>query len=596
MIKEIRIYYESLEQGANYIKPLIEKSLKKNNQKTKITLIKLKGSYSYYSKNVAPIIFWKDPDVLITALIDNVEYPLLLIEFSNAVFTEDHELQRFDGLVAAAENNCIYVKISPITKQSQNQHGGNINFDYIGPFSLIYKKLDKIFFHFNWKCNEKGIVEVDEKFMSCPKEVSNLSSFIDEIVKFISTSKFNEAAWIKEFEKSVSDNKYLKEWKEKLEKFKQPSIEDLSSSRTEWNSTKKELTLKLNRFGHAMDPERGMLAYYGTLFEKTVSKMLFNEDNDAWYKDTPKEKEIQKYIEKNGLKKGYDFLYCFMLGSGLYNKDDFKKLVESYEEKNESDLKIDLTKFLGDHYLNLNKAMRTIFKNSISFIITDKNNDLKVKFSWNNFDKDEDYEPFPDITKIKERDCFDEDDVTYITVHNILKINKFTIIAVSYPGAQADRVVLVAPGTGRRQQRRYIDIIAYLPKKYTNLQENKGKYSPSQIQKEINELSKYKTENDYKQAINSFIDRFDTNAPKVIKIGVGFWANSRFTVDKLKKLDITNLDYFVYLTPNREEWHIWSTGAGAMFEKTKGKIEVPETYEVYETCSSQNIASLEKFF
>jgi hypothetical protein len=596
MVNEIRIYYESLEQGANYIKPIIEKALQKNKQKTEVKLIKLKGSYSYYSKNVAPVVFWKDPDVLVTIIINEVEYPLLLIEFSNAVFTEDHELQRFDGLVAAAENNCIYVKISPITKQSQNQHGGNIDFDYVGPFSLIYKKLQKMFFHFDWKCDEKGIVEVDENFMSCPKEIPNFDIFISEIIKFFANMKFNEETWIKEFEKSINDNDFVKEWKQKLENFEQPSIEDLSSTRTSWDSVKKELTLKLNRFGHAMDPERGMLSYYGVLFEKTASKMLFNPDNNAWYKDTPKEKEIKKYIDENGLEKGFDFLYCFMLGSGLYGNDSFKKLVKSYEENNDEELNIDLTNFLKENYINLNKAMRTIFKNSIFFIITNGSNEKKVKLTWNNFDRDENYDSFPDISKIKERDCFDEDDVTYITVHNILKKNKFKILAVSYPGAQADRVVLVAPGTGRRQQRRYIDIIAYLPKKCTNLQENKGKYSPSQIQKEITELSKYKTEEDYKQAINSFIDRFNTDAPKLIKIGVGFWANSKFTVDKLQELDISNLDYFVYLTPNRENWHIWSTGSGAVFELTTGKIYVPQTYEVFETCDRNNTASLEEFF
>lgn len=113
MINEIRIYYESIEQGANYIKPIIENSLRKNKLNVDVKLIRLKGSYSYYSQKVAPIIFWKDPDILITSVIDDVEYPLLLIEFSNAVFTEDHELQRFDGLVASAKNNCVYVKISP---------------------------------------------------------------------------------------------------------------------------------------------------------------------------------------------------------------------------------------------------------------------------------------------------------------------------------------------------------------------------------------------------------------------------------------------------------------------------------------------------
>ena len=580
MINEIRIYYESIEQGANYIKPLIEDVLNKYKLKVDVKLIKLKGSYSYYSQKVAPIIFWKDPDILITAIIDKVEYPLMLIEFSNAVFTEDHELQRFDGLVASAENNCIYIKISPIHKESQSEHGGNIEFDYGGPFSLILKKFGKLFYHFDWICNDKGIVDVDKNYLSVPKKIDEFNKLIECIFKFLAQSKFTEEKWINEFEKEILNIKFFKDWKETLTKFNLPDITKLDSSRSEWLPSKKEFVLKLNRFGHAMDPERGMLAYYGTLYTKTVSKMMFNEQNNSWYKDIPKENEINNYIKKNGLKKGYDFLYCFMLGSGLYNNEDFQNLVSKYKSTKDEVIKINISDFLSKHYLSLTKAMRTIFKNSIYLFIVDGDNNVKLNLVWENFKKDGDYSLLPQITCITDRAYFDEDDVTYMMVHNVLKQNDFIILAVSYPGAQADRVVLIAPGTGRKQERRYIDIISYVPKKFTNLQENKGNYSPSEIQKEINELSKYKTERGYIQAIGSFLDRFDTNAPKVIKIGVGFWANSKFTVSKIKELDIRNLDYFVYLTSDRKEWFIWSTGKEKMFKVTNGKISVPQTFEI----------------
>jgi len=580
MIKEIRIYYESIEQGTNYIKPILENSLRKNKLNVDVKLIRLKRNYSYYSQKVAPIIFWKDPDILITSVIDDVEYPLLLIEFSNAVFTEDHELQRFDGLVASAENNCIYVKISPISKVSQSEHGGNVNFDYIGPFSLILKKFGKLFYHFDWKCNDKGIVEVDETYLSIPKEIKEFNLLIELLIKFLSTKDFEKEKWITDFEKEVLNIKFFKEWKNTLMNFSLPEISSLNSSRTEWISEQEEFILKLNRFGHAMDPERGMLAYYGTLYNKTISKMMFSESNNAWYKDIPKENEIKSYITTNGLKKGYDFLYCFMLGSGLYNNKDFQRIVTECKSNKDEVLKIDITDFLNSNYLQLNKAMRTIFKNSIYFIVVDKNNNQRLKLVWNNFNKNEDYSILPQKTLIRDRTYFDEDDVTYITIHDVLKKNNFIILAVSYPGAQADRVVLIAPGTGRKQERRYIDIISYLPKKFTNLQENKVKYLPSEIQKEINELTKYKIKKEYKDAINSFIDKFDSDAPKVIKIGVGFWANSKFTISKIKELDIRNLDYFVYLTSDRKEWFIWSTGKDNMFKVTNGKILIPKTYEI----------------
>ena len=144
MVDEIRIYYESIEQAQNYVRPLIDKELKGSKIKTK--LIKLKKDYRNYSKNIAPLIYWKDPDILITAIYKGMEYPIVMLEFSTAVFTEDHELQRFDGLAVAAQNNCIYVKISPLSKRSQSgDHGGKTDFDALGPYAIILKKFGKLF-------------------------------------------------------------------------------------------------------------------------------------------------------------------------------------------------------------------------------------------------------------------------------------------------------------------------------------------------------------------------------------------------------------------------------------------------------------------
>ena len=580
MLKEIRLYYESLEQAENYIKPLIESSLKKQNISIELKFIKLKGNSSYYSKHIAPLIFWKDPDILLTCVTENEEHPFLMIEFSNAVFTEDHELQRFDGLVAGANNNCIYTKISPINKHSQSQHGGNTEFDYVGPFAVIYNKFGKLFYHFDWDCNDKGVVVVDDAYLSCPKNIDSLDFFFDELIKLIAAPKLKLETFISDFEQIVIRNKFFLDWLNKIKNVTMPNIEELNTSRTEWINNSKEFVLKLNRFGHAMDPERGMLAYYGTFYRKTVSKMLFSDVNNAWYKDTPKETKIEEYIASKGLTNGYDFLYCFMLGSGLYNHDDFNKIVASFEKNRSASITVDLTLFLKSNYLGLNKALRTIFNYSNYFVIVDKNNSEKVKLCWSPFDKNETYKGAPDITPISLREIFDEDDVTYIIVHNVLKQNDYKIIAVSYPGAQADRVILIAPGTGRKQERRYIDIISYLPNKYTTLQENKGKFSRAQTQNDIDELKKYKNSDDHKNGILAFIDRFDKSAPKTLKIGVGFWANSRFSVSDLKDLDIKDLDYFVYLTSNRREWHIWNTGNGDMFKTMKGTINIPTTFEI----------------
>lgn len=260
----------------------------------------------------------------------------------------------------------------------------------------------------------------------------------------------------------------------------------------------------------------------------------------------------------------------------------FLKYIREYEKSKSKNIEIDLSDFLSENFHSLNKALRTVFKISKQFHIIDTEDEIRIKFFWKNFKTQNDFEAFPNITPIQNRIEFDEDDITYISVHNVLKQNGYKLIAVSYPGAQGDRVVLAEAGTGRRQQRRYIDIISYLPKSHSALQENKGKFSPASIQSEINELAKYKKDKTYKQTIEKFVERYDEKAPKIFKIGVGFWANSKFTVEHIQKLEIDKLDYFIFIKSDQANWKVFCTGKTKLFSETEGKVELPKVYEVIE--------------
>ena len=590
---EIRIYFESLEQAYHYILPIVQRTLKGLKNNVEIKLVKLARDYTSYGKRIAPIVFWKEPDVLLSIVEEEMEYPLLLVEFSSAVFTEDHELQRFDGLVAAAKNNCIYAKISPTSKQSPYEHGGNIEFDYAGPFSLIYRKFGKLFFHLEWECDDKGVVKVNTDYVSCPPKIDEFELLIQMILTEIITKGYSEN-WIDKVVKALNKQTYFAKWKEKIEKTPKIDVTCLNTSRTRW--LKKDnltgcgaLELKLNRFGHAMDPERGMLAYYGVMGEKVISKMMFDEGNDAWYKDIPKETEIKNYIRQRGLNTPYDFLYCFALGSGLHNNDEFMAIVRKFAKTSSKVIVVNLTEFINNNFFKLSKPLKTIFGYSCLFTIENRNGERKVIFEWEPYDEPKLFENYKGTTSIKERTGLKEDDVTYITIHNILRPNGYRIIAASYPGAQADRVILVEPKTGRRQKRKYLDIICYLPEKMTNLQQNKGAYQLGQVQKDISELSKYKREKAYKDGLKAFLKRYATEALKlVVKIGVGFWASRNFTLPKIKILDLKELDYFVYITNDRRKWNIWRTGTDNMFSITSGGVSIPETYDV---ASQSNIST-----
>jgi hypothetical protein len=591
MEKEIRIYFESIEQGTHFIYPIVKDAINKF-KNVKIKLVKLKGNCNYYSKKIAPIIFWKDPDILISIIKDGEEYPLLVVEFSNAVFTEDHELQRFDGLVAAAENNCLYAKISPLKKTSPSEHGGNIEFDYVKPYALIFHKFGKLFFHFDWRIDRNGLVEVDKEYLSCPHRIIDF----EKLIQIVLTNAIQSVNFLENINKEIFSYRPFKDWYKTLTNYKIKENIELNTPRTRWVSDKKILELKINRFGHAMDPERGMLAFYGTL-TRVIPKMLFNQGNDAWYKDIPKESEIRKYIEKNGLIRGYDFLYCFMLGSGLYNNKDFVQIVNRYKNDKSSRIQVDITEFVKKNFSKINKAIRTILKYSNTFIIIDEKQTSRVILRWKDTFSTKEFNKNPKITLIQNISSLDEDLVTYIAINNILKLNGFKILAASYPGAQADRVILIEPGTGRRQKRKYVDIIAYLEKKkITSLQENKGQYSISAIQEDINELSKYKTDKNYKEALKSFQKRFEPKSVNsIIKIGVGFWSNPNFTISKIKDLDLKELDYFVYITPDMKNWKVWSTGNKNMFSKTSGDVKIPVIYEVIEN-KAKGIKLLSNFY
>jgi hypothetical protein len=582
---EIRIYFECLEQAYHFVYPAISEALKHFGKNNSIKLVKLRGNCECYSKKIAPIIFWKEPDAVISCVKDGVEYPLLLIEFSNAVFTEDHELQRFDGLVAAAKNNCFYAKISPSSKPSPSEHGGNIEFDHAIPYAAIQKKYGKTFFHFEWKCDERGVVEVEENCPSCPRRIEPFEVLLTTIIHQAFEKDLSKE-WMDAVTDILRENSFFLKWLIRLEKTPNIDITKLNTSRTKWVNEdailrKGVLELKLNRFGHAMDPERGMLAYYGSISENVVSKMLFSRENDAWYKDTPEEEQIRRYIRENGLSNAYDFLLCFSLGSGLYNNKNFMDIIKQYEGQTSRVATIDLTDFILTNFFDLNKALRTIFGYSSLFAIEDDDGQKRVIFRWKPYNEPTFFQKYSDATSIYERRILEEDDVTYITVHNILKPNGYKIIAVSYPGAQADRRILIEPGTGRRQPRKYVDVISFLPRKVTSLQENKGLFSPIEVKNSINEMSMYKRDVKYMKGLKEFQKMFAPESLEtVVKIGVGFWSNESFSVSTVKDLDLRDLDYFVYITNDRKSWSIWSTGKNDMFKITNGTVDIPRTYDV----------------
>ncbi len=588
-IKEVRIYFEVLEQANHYIKPAIENVLKNISKDAflPIKLVKLRKNYDLYSTSIKNILEWKDPDILVSLITKtDIELPLFIVEFSKAVFTEDHELQRFDGMVASAENNVVFIKISPVSKISEAEHGGKTDFDFKIPFALIYKKYGIIHFHIDWK-SRGNLIEVHDEYLSCPKESSEFEKVLEIIFKSLIINRNGVKLDKDELKKNTI--KFFGKWMKDLEAISLKSIiKNLNTSRLHLFNDKRTIEIKINRFGHAMDPERGMIVFYSLLYNKNVIvKMIFDKDKNEWYKNVPKEKQIKEIIKKTGLRKPEDFLRVFYLGSGLQSIIKFGDLKRYVIKSNDSILILNLSKFIVKYWEELNKPLKTIFKFSKQFYIIDKNGNKKVVFKWNNINPPSQEHIERKVTPLKNITDIDEDLVTYITIHNVLKQQNYKILAASYPGAQDDRVILTMAGSGRKQPRRYVDVIAFsIKKNISALQSNKGTFSSALINKEINELKNYKFDINYKKGLEFFFKRFEPRAiNSIIRIGVGFWLNERYESSVLKKLKLEDLDYFLFITKDMKNWRVSRIGNVDILDTYEGKIFLPSIWEPAEVTS-----------
>jgi len=126
-IEQIRIYAEVLEQGIDFGDYVRQSGYTGiiNNVYTK----KAHGEFSPTDSIIDRIRKVKDVDVLISAISEGKEHPLLMVEYSTAVPTDDHKMQRSDVYYWSAVFSVPMMKISPTEKgMSQDFGGGFTNY------------------------------------------------------------------------------------------------------------------------------------------------------------------------------------------------------------------------------------------------------------------------------------------------------------------------------------------------------------------------------------------------------------------------------------------------------------------------------------
>ncbi len=75
-MKEIRIYYECLEQANDYILPILEEVA---NNEIKFKLVKRSRNPKQLQGVMSAIQSMTTPDILLTGIDKNIEYPLALL-------------------------------------------------------------------------------------------------------------------------------------------------------------------------------------------------------------------------------------------------------------------------------------------------------------------------------------------------------------------------------------------------------------------------------------------------------------------------------------------------------------------------------------
>lgn len=272
-----------------------------------------------------------------------------------------------------------------------------------------------------------------------------------------------------------------------------------------------ERCVKINRFGHAMDPDRGILYYVNMLVgcSNTITEIQVNRralkgkgGYNPLFDTLSKKEQLIDFVKNiyenhNNIMSESDAIWIF---TRALNLDDiikigdggtcFKKANGMYQLDNKA-----LTDLLENHSSN---ATKSVFFLSSELRLTDVDRKIICKIVWDPAVANQYLDALKDTTNytptkiepLKLKNC-SEDIVTYASIELYKKL-KYKLLAVSYPGAQGDRCILI--GNGRDTKRKYIDIIAY--KKSTNrtqmfLEECKSTFN-KQLQDDTCRLQKIK--------------------------------------------------------------------------------------------------------
>ncbi|MDY3113011.1 MAG: hypothetical protein SOW25_01625, partial [Helicobacter sp.] len=539
-INSIRIYAECLEQGLDFKEYLLEIDNKLTIDN--IYIPKPKGKMLDNDSKLFKILKLKNFDLAISAICKDKEIPILLIEYSTAVPTDDHKIQRSDVYFWAGAFKIPVMKISPLSKNSQGNHGGGDKLDVQKEQTLIIKNNCLVYF-IDFKADNNNNLIVNKQRPSCVAKNAEITRILNNILQVYKDSKDDITAY----------EILLNSHKGNVESCKINEIKALFANSTRFMRDDEDIIVKINRFGHAMDPDRGILFFINMLFgiDNTITKFILKrerekgkESYEALFDALPS----QKIIELNKIIK-QDFtpqlaLKIFQIVTKI--DLDFSQI-----SNNSYFIKDDLFKeFLQTYNSNVYKS---IFINSKAIMFCDYENNLLCKISWNpkiakeyknkistNFNN---YTPLPLEPFLFKH--INEDIITFATTLIFKKLG-CEILALSYPGAQGDKAIII--GNGKTCKRIYIDIIASFKhdKFYVFLHENKDDFK--KLGSDVIKLNNIKI--NCKDNLNTFLQKIGQENFDKLFLGVGAKSNNN-----LVEQSLNNIDYIFAFSVDSQDKH-----------------------------------------
>ena len=527
---EIRIYYEAYEQANHFLRRTIERAL----GDIPVRLVKLSrpSATSVVAESIRDALHFKDPDALITWVEDDVERPLALIEFSTAVETEDHDLQRFDAFLSAALAKAPMIKIYAARQSRSTGFGGNLNYDRALPFRVLLQHRDTPAFQITWPLLDEFTAARHDEHIACPPDLDDFDDLLRSLWEIRNRAE-SVARAILENEDALPEGA-----REELARFRQPISYELREGSTRLFPEGQDTVLKFNRWGHAMDPERGMAWFYRAVFDRKL---------------------IGHLTDKTAVTtaEAYDN-FCRATG---FDRD---RLHEPRDEGT-----VDVTAHLASSVLS--RPGLSIFMNCRRFRIFDQEGDLLVDLEWSGEPRVPHRGEGGPVTELRAAETLSEDEVTYVVAYDILRPNGFQLLSLSYPGDQGSFALLTGD-PGRKVRRSYIDIIAFRQREALNLTESKGPYSTAQVEDAVEKVVIWKVDDEFRTVLTDRVGEVVDYGGEPIIVSVAF-------ADKpVRRLTsrLNDLDYFVVVGPER--WRLWMSDNSLPFSIREGETSLIERW------------------